>query len=719
MYVGGIYRTIYVFVTVHHLMAAQAAAPNVRDNLIKMVGKNEQVPPGGKDNPFLQEFLDIHSRPKVVLETREHSMFNLKMDESFEFKPPIRKAPFSSTGEPWPMPAKYVSNKDKLLQLNTASFKLKILNKNCDILEDAIKRYTNLISSHVPEEHYEFIYNFDEKTRAFREHEMQDKYQHVTEMGDLEIHVENEECRYPHVQMDESYKLVVKEGVCKLSADRVWGALRGLETFSQLLFRKFNTSQVYAKETEIEDKPRFPHRGILIDTSRHYIHKHVIRDVLDGMAYTKLNVLHWHMVDDNSFPYQSEVYPKLSEKGAYHPTLIYSLKDIRELVEYARLRGIRVVPEFDSPGHSFSWFGYPEIKSTCYTRNGKAVRGPIGPINPAKNETYEFMSNLFNEIFDVFPDEFVHLGGDELHDSCWATNPTITAYLEEFGNIPQVEARTSNVQNYINKAIGFYFSRLIKTLKDTAEQKQQRKNFIMWEDVLRNTEKVPSESILQVWMGQPSNVRVLNSKGYKALYSSCWYLDNIEQYPMWSKYYECDPSPYSSDAEEKGRLLGGEACLWAEFITTDTLMTMMWPRSLAPAERLWSPRNVRDIGSAARRIEEQRCRMINRGLATGHISGPDYCIRPNGEYLRKTSEHTAENKVPGVLDRVLNVGQALDLGAEYSLNDSPSEKGGRVPLVVFTNYYNYLPFVNIVLSLTGIYLLLMASKCFRQRRNNL
>ncbi|WAR12600.1 HEXB-like protein [Mya arenaria] len=559
MYVGGIYRTIYVFVTVHHLMAAQAAAPNVRDNLIKMVGKNEQVPPGGKDNPFLQEFLDIHSRPKVVLETREHSMFNLKMDESFEFKPPIRKAPFSSTGEPWPMPAKYVSNKDKLLQLNTASFKLKILNKNCDILEDAIKRYTNLISSHVPEEHYEFIYNFDEKTRAFREHEMQDKYQHVTEMGDLEIHV-------------------------------------------------------YAKETEIEDKPRFPHRGILIDTSRHYIHKHVIRDVLDGMAYTKLNVLHWHMVDDNSFPYQSEVYPKLS--------------------------------------HSFSWFGYPEIKSTCYTRNGKAVRGPIGPINPAKNETYEFMSNLFNEIFDVFPDEFVHLGGDELHDSCWATNPTITAYLEEFGNIPQVEARTSNVQNYINKAIGFYFSRLIKTLKDTAEQKQQRKNFIMWEDVLRNTEKVPSESILQVWMGQPSNVRVLNSKGYKALYSSCWYLDNIEQYPMWSKYYECDPSPYSSDAEEKGRLLGGEACLWAEFITTDTLMTMMWPRSLAPAERLWSPRNVRDIGSAARRIEEQRCRMINRGLATGHISGPDYCIRPNGEYLRKTSEHTAENKVPGVLDRV-------------------------------------------------------------------
>ncbi|KAK3610028.1 hypothetical protein CHS0354_032376 [Potamilus streckersoni] len=229
---------------------------------------------------------------------------------------------------------------------------------------------------------------------------------------------------YPNEYSTETYSININNGKAELSAPEVWGALRGLETFSQLVFKQTD-GKLYIRETLVKDYPRFQHRGVLIDTARHYIFKEVLLDVLESMAQNKLNVLHWHIVDDNSFPYQSEVHPKLSQKGAFHQTLVYTQNDIAEIIEYARLRGIRVIPEFDTPGHTFSWgLGHPEIKTKCY-ENGKLLFGPLGPLDPSKNTTYEFLRSLFREIFHVFPDNYTHLGGDEVHTICWLALCTV------------------------------------------------------------------------------------------------------------------------------------------------------------------------------------------------------------------------------------------------------------------------------------------------------
>ena len=117
----------------------------------------------------------------------------------------------------------------------------------------------------------------------------------------------------------------------------------------------------------IHDKPRLRHRGLLLDTSRHFIPVDDIYLTLDAMSYNKLNVFHWHIVDDTSFPYESSVFPELSSKGAFHPSMTYSPRSIQKIIDYARLRGIRVIPEFDSPAHTKSWGqGHPYLLSKCY-----------------------------------------------------------------------------------------------------------------------------------------------------------------------------------------------------------------------------------------------------------------------------------------------------------------------------------------------------------------
>lgn len=135
-----------------------------------------------------------------------------------------------------------------------------------------------------------------------------------------------------------------------------------------------SSPQLKIRCQSIVDFARLPHRGLLLDTSRHYLPIHDILLTLDAMSYNKMNVLHWHIVDDNSFPYQSSSYPNLSAKGAYHPSMVYTLNDIQQIVDYARLRGIRVMPEFDTPGHTRSWgLAYPELLTTCYGNNFEKI----------------------------------------------------------------------------------------------------------------------------------------------------------------------------------------------------------------------------------------------------------------------------------------------------------------------------------------------------------
>ncbi|KAF6772782.1 hypothetical protein AHF37_06860 [Paragonimus kellicotti] len=229
---------------------------------------------------------------------------------------------------------------------------------------------------------------------------------------------ESKTLMWPSEKMNEQYSLSVSDGKIELQAEEIWGILHGLETIAQLVRLNQHSTSVI-QEQFIEDKPRFVHRGYLIDTSRHFLDLDSIFQFVDIMAMVKMNVLHWHIVDDESFPYSSYTFPELAQEGSYDPEIaIYTQNDIKRVLEYCRLRGVRVLPEFDTPGHTVSWGkGEPELLTKCYS-DGRP-NGQLGPIDPTTEFTYTFMGKLFTEIKSVFPEKLIHLGGDEVDFSCW------------------------------------------------------------------------------------------------------------------------------------------------------------------------------------------------------------------------------------------------------------------------------------------------------------
>ncbi|XP_057597064.1 beta-hexosaminidase subunit beta isoform X2 [Hippopotamus amphibius kiboko] len=319
----------------------------------------------------------------------------------------------------WPMPVS-VQTTPRVLLLSPDSFffghsSASKAGPSCTLLQEAFRRY------------YDYIFGF------YKWHHGSADLRVGMELQQLQVSVVLEpECHaFPSISSDESYTLLVKGPVASITANRVWGVLRGLETFSQLIYQdSYGTFTV--NESNIVDSPRFPHRGILIDTSRHFLPLKSIFKTLDAMAFNKFNVLHWHIVDDQSFPYQSVTFPGLSKNGSYSSSHVYTPNDVRMVIEYARLRGIRILPEFDTPGHTQSWGkGQKDLLTPCYNR--KEPSGTFGPINPAWNTTYSFLSKLFKEISTVFPDEFIHLGGDEVDFDCWESNPEIQDFMRNRG----------------------------------------------------------------------------------------------------------------------------------------------------------------------------------------------------------------------------------------------------------------------------------------------
>uniref|UniRef100_A0A0N5AMR2 beta-N-acetylhexosaminidase n=1 Tax=Syphacia muris TaxID=451379 RepID=A0A0N5AMR2_9BILA len=220
---------------------------------------------------------------------------------------------------------------------------------------------------------------------------------------------------YPSFNMDESYNLKVPNdgnGTAMIYANSVWGALRGLETFSQLIYQP-DLNKYRINSTSVYDKPRFPHRGTLVDSNRHFLSVSILKQHLDLMAQNKMNVFHWHLMDSESFPYPSKIHPELSEKGAYSPRHKYTPEQVQDIIDYARNRGIRVVPEFDTPGHMGGWRkGNPGLLSECFDYSGNALLPNI--FDPTKEENFKFMKEFFAEAHNTFKDSYMHFGGDEV-----------------------------------------------------------------------------------------------------------------------------------------------------------------------------------------------------------------------------------------------------------------------------------------------------------------
>jgi len=296
----------------------------------------------------------------------------------------------------------------------------------------------------------------------------------------LVIHADHASKPIQELGEDESYTLDVTTNRAKLAAPNPLGVLRGLETLRQLV--EITPAAFSAPAVHIEDQPRFPWRGLTIDVSRHFIPFEVLQRNVDAMAAVKLNVLHLHLSDDQGFRVESKKFPRLQEMGS--DGLYYTQNQIRELIAYARDRGIRVIPEFDMPGHSTSWFvGYPELASTPGPYQTERKWGIFDPaMDPTREETYVFLDKLIGEMAALFPERYLHIGGDEVNGKQWNANSRIQKYMRAHSMTTVQELQqyfTARVERIVSK---------------------HQKFMAGWDEVL--SPAMPKDIVIQTWHGQ-------------------------------------------------------------------------------------------------------------------------------------------------------------------------------------------------------------------------
>ncbi|XP_028968300.1 beta-hexosaminidase subunit beta [Galendromus occidentalis] len=341
-----------------------------------------------------------------------------------------------------------------------------------------------------------------------------------------------------------------------------------------------------------------------------------LKQNLDAMAQNKFNVFHWHIVDDQSWPLQMEHFPNLTD-AAYHPRLVYSQRDVAELVQYARLRGIRVIPEIDSPGHSQALGKvFPNILTPCYGTGGRGSAdyprfAAYEMLNPMNDYTYDVMREIIREVNRVFPDDYIHLGMDEVYYDCWRSSPEIKDFMRKrnMSSVSQVE------QHYVKRTLD--------------NVKKLGAKYMIWQDPIDNGVEAAPDTVVGVWKSGyayswQEYLITAARNGYKIVLSAPWYLNYISYGQDWEKYYTVEPLDFPASAKDKELVIGGEACMWGEYVDGTNAISRLWPRASAVGERLWSARNVKDVEEAKYRLDEHRCRMLRRNLPVQPILN-GYC----------------------------------------------------------------------------------------------
>ncbi|XOV84130.1 MAG: beta-N-acetylhexosaminidase [bacterium] len=417
-------------------------------------------------------------------------------------------------------------------------------------------------------------------------------------LGEVVIELAQQGTEPPTLHVDESYDLLVNEHSIRITANTPWGALHGITTLWQL----HQSGDLQHSGWRIEDAPRFPWRGLLIDVARHFLSLELLLSVVDGMALLKLNVLHLHLSDDQGFRLALAALPKLASEQHY------SHADMQHLVEYASDRGIRVVPEIDVPGHVNCWLtAYPEwglqpVGATTRFGVHKAC------LDVTNESVYTALDALFDEVAQIFPDVYVHIGGDEVHPAWWRESDQVQQFIEQH-------------QLGDERGLQAYFNRRMHDMLVAKHRK-----LIGWDEVLHP--QMPAV-LVQNWRGATTRDRAL-AAGQNCIVSAGYYLDLF--YPA-DLHYGYDPEADQAQliafenaladdirlahvsqgigwthqwrdqminiteqpVQQRAEVLGGEACLWAELVDEHTLPMRLWSRLPAVAERLWSAQQVCDV----------------------------------------------------------------------------------------------------------------------------
>lgn len=468
---------------------------------------------------------------------------------------------------------------------------------------------------------------------------------------------------------DESYQLEIQSNKIIINAASDLGTLHALETVLQLL--QNNNTSFYFPTVMITDFPRFTWRGLMIDVARHFQPIDVIKRNLDAMAAVKMNVFHWHLVDDQGWRIELKKHPKLTEMasdGNY-----YTQEEIKNIVKYADERGILVIPEIDVPGHGTAILtAYPEIGSkvinldsnsieskkqvsgiTSYSieRNAGIFTPTLDPSNP---KTYQLLSEIFDEVCPLFSGSYFHIGGDENEGKDWDANPKI----QEFKKKNKL-ANNHELQTY-------FTMQLVPMLK------KHHKELMGWEEIM--TKNMSKNAIIHSWKGVNEGVSsgssLINAvkNGYKTVLSNGYYIDLMQGV---ASHYSNDPLPKNSTLtdDEKARILGGEATMWSELVTPLNIDSRIWPRTAAIAERLWSDENITDINSLRKRLKGISFRLEELGIT--HLRNKEVILR-----------NISNNQKTDALNDFSNVCEPLKI---YTRNSGGTEYQMYSPFTLFAD----------------------------------
>lgn len=393
---------------------------------------------------------------------------------------------------------------------------------------------------------------------------------------------------------DERYTIIVSDKRVSVTAPTDLGGIHALETLLQLV--SADSNGYYFPALSITDKPRFAWRGLLLDVALHFMPIDVVKRTLDGMAAVKMNVLHLHLSNDQGFRVESKVFPELQLKAS--DNMFYTQQEVKEIIRYAGQRGIRIVPEFVVPGHTTAILSaFPQLASVKRKYTLQRYFGVFDPVlDPTNPSVYTFLDKLFTEMASLFTDEYFHIGGDEVTGKDWECTPHISTFMSNHGM-----KTYTDLQAYFIKKIYLIVSK-------------NKKKMVGWDEILHTG--IPGSITIQSWRGREAFIESVKA-GHPAILSYGYYIDLVQHADT---HYLNDPIPDSIKLTpaQDSLVLGGEATMWSELVTSETVDSRIWPRLAPIAERLWSPSNVRNVPDMYRRMDIVSLQLESLGLR--HLS---------------------------------------------------------------------------------------------------
>jgi len=384
----------------------------------------------------------------------------------------------------------------------------------------------------------------------------------------------------------ESYEIEVSSGLIEIRALNAAAFGYALETLLQLMDAGADAFTIPCGS--IRDSPRFSWRGLLLDPVRHWLPVSVVKKTLEGMAAVKLNVLHWHLTDDQAFRIECTSFPRLHQVASRGE--FYTVHDVADVVAFAAALGIRVVPEFDVPGHATSWVAaYPHLGCTGQTPPLQDRWGIFDTLlNPSRESTYAFLDTFFAEMASRFPGEYVHIGGDEVNGREWLESPEVTAYMSETG------------LSSVSELQALFMERVSEIVR------KHGKRPVAWE------EGSSAVTTAQTYKSAEAALAP-RASGSQVIVSFGFYLDLMRS----TEEHYAVQLPGPAEGELENSVVGGEACLWSEFVTEENITSRLWPRLGAIAERLWSTADGGHERSLYQRLDSLQAHLLSLGIDAG------------------------------------------------------------------------------------------------------